>query len=310
MKPMLASDWDENKVKFPVIFQFKIDGVRALNIDGLLVGRSLKRHANRYITQMFSHPEFAGFDGELAAEHQCHPDLCRLTSSAVSRIEGQPYVLWWLFDYITEETKHLPYSERYERLQLYIKSLYDIFNEPHNLELKEAYERIRLVPMVLVHNMGHLEECDSKALFTGFEGSIIRDPDGKHKQGRSTVREGGFLRIKRFIEEEATIISITEGQSNQNEATTGLLGQTERSSHKENMVPNGMVGSFECIDKKTGKQITVSAGTMPHEDRIKYFQNQNLVLGKLIKYKHFPKGVKDKPRFPTFQCIRSESDIG
>ena len=81
MKPMLARDWIESKVKFPCIIQPKIDGVRALCIDGKLVGRSLKPFANKYVTQMLSRPEFNGFDGEMfllgIAEHFRNLLICK-----------------------------------------------------------------------------------------------------------------------------------------------------------------------------------------------------------------------------------------
>lgn len=301
-KPMLASDWDETKVRFPIGMQPKIDGVRGVNFGNGLTGRSLKFHKNIYTTQFFSQSGYVGFDGELAAESETHPALCRLTSSAIGTIKGSPFVLWHAFDYITQATINLPYHQRYEAAKNRISFL--------NAHFIELWARIKLVPMVIVNNIDELEAQDAKWLGKGYEGSILRDLNGVNKQGRSTVNEGGLLRIKRFSEEEAVVNRIIEGQRNANEATIGLLGQTERSSHQENMIPNGMVGALECTDVKTGKEIIVSAGCMAHEERLKYFAHPELILRKQIKYKTFLKGVKDKPRFPTFQSIKLESDIG
>lgn len=94
MKPMLASDWDEEKQRFPVIAQPKIDGLRGLNMYGRLTGRSLKQFKNKHVTSLFSHSALIGLDGEFAAHDQRHPDLCRMTTSALGTIEGEPYVLW------------------------------------------------------------------------------------------------------------------------------------------------------------------------------------------------------------------------
>ena len=41
MKPQLANDANLATLKYPLIVQPKIDGVRALNINGTLTGRSL-----------------------------------------------------------------------------------------------------------------------------------------------------------------------------------------------------------------------------------------------------------------------------
>lgn len=301
MKPMLASDWDESKPKLPAFIQPKIDGVRGLNMGFGLTGRSLKRHANVYTSNFFSHAVFRGFDGELAAEHECNPALCRLTTSALNTITGEPWIMWHVFDYLTDETKHLPYRRRYLELMLAVEHV----KRTH----PELGAHLKVVPYIAVERMGDVEHWDAKFLADGYEGSILRNPDGVHKQGRSTVREAGLLRIKRFVEEEALVLRIVEGQTNGNVATINELGHTERSTHQENMTPNGMVGALECMCLKTKKPITVSAGSMPHDIRKQYFERQDLIVGKVIKYKTFLKGVKDKPRFPTFQSIRAESDM-
>lgn len=313
MKPMLASDYVESKIQFPVIAQPKIDGVRALNMDGTLTGRSLKKHANKYVTLFFSQPYLAGFDGEMAAQKETHPDLCRLTTSALSTIEGNPFILWWLFDYVTEETKDLPYHKR-------LSILTGKVNDFHRSETQGPEQHLRIIPWILAHDMEELLKFDQACLDAGFEGTIIRDPVGKHKQGRSTVREGGLLRIKRFIDAEIVVTYIIEGDKNGNEAQINELGQQFRSSHQQNMVPNGMVGAMlgtllkdVVSDGKTlfhkGETVKVGAGKMPHEDRKRYFQDQSLLLGQIVKFKLFPKGVKDKPRFPTFQSVRSPTDM-
>jgi DNA ligase-1 len=296
MKPMLASDYDESKLKFPLFVQPKIDGVRGLNIDGRLVGRSLKTHANKFTTARFSKPEYAGLDGELiVGTDPTAGDLCRATTSAVNRIEGEPVITWYVFDLITDETKDMNYADRYTKLYNYVIKLDD--------------PRIEVVSLDVVKTLSELNVADALFLNAGYEGTIVRDPNGKHKQGRSTPKEGGLLRIKRFVEEEAVVLEIEEGQQNNNIAKTNELGRTERSTHQENMVPNGMVGSLKCRDVKTGTLITLSAGKLTHDERIFYFNNQDKLVGQTVKYKTFMIGVKDLPRFPTFQTIRAQSDI-
>lgn len=310
LKPMLASDAVIEKIQYPCIIQPKIDGVRGLNLEGTLTGRSLKEHKNRYVTKLFSRPEFVGFDGEMAAAYETDLDLCRLTTSALSTIEGAPVIVWHLFDYITSNTIALPYAERYLALKYKLSSLPNA-GEP----------LLRLVPSVLVHSERELLYHEDAWLSAGYEGLIKRDPAGLHKDGRSTVREGGLLRIKRFIEEDAVVEEILEGETNENEAQINELGQTFRSTQQANMVASGMVGAMICtllkdvkgLDGKLlfrkGQRIKVAAGKMPHSDRERYFKHPALLLSNTIKFKMFPKGVKDKPRFPTFQSIRARSDV-
>jgi DNA ligase-1 len=311
MKPMLASDYEEGKIRFPVLVQPKIDGVRAVNLTGDLTGRSLKRFKNQYISKLFSHPDFVGFDGEMAAESEVHPALCRITTSALSTITGTPFVLWWLFDYVTPSTKNLPYQERHKKLEQRVAEL--------KLRNTVANNHLMIVPYSLARNREEVQYADSVYLDRGYEGTILRDPMGLYKEGRSTVREGGLLRIKQFLDAEAEVLYVTEGETNQNEAKIGLLGQTERSTHQANMVPNGMVGNLVCkalADVKDGKklliekgqEITVAAGRLTANERKEFWENQSLIIGKIVKFQFFPKGIKDKPRFPTFQSFRDESD--
>ncbi len=296
MNPMLACDWDENKIKFPKLAQPKIDGVRAINMLGGFTGRSKEPFKNKYTTKLYSHSALIGFDGELCAGPETASDLCRKTVSAVNTINGEPFTLWWVFDYVTPETKSLVYYDRFLAMQNRVEEL----KHSH----PELALHLRVIPEVYsINNMEDLVECDAYFLAKGYEGTILRDPHGKHKAGRTTAREGTLMRIKRFVEEDAVVLEIQEGQSNQNEATTNALGHTERSSHQENMVPNGMVGNMKCRTVKTGEIITVAPGCMTHEERLVYFKDQTLLLNKTIKYKHFPKGVKNLPRFATFQEI-------
>lgn len=303
IKPHLASDWNPEKQVFPVVMLPKIDGVRLLNQKGSATGRSLKKFGNLYTTEFYSVQSLHGFDGELVAERETHPDLCRLTTSAVSTHESEPFTLLWVFDLINEQTEGMGYADRHAYMTRWVDTLQSDPLQP------KAVQHLRVVPAVLVHNMAQLEALDAEWQRLGYEGSILRDPNGKHKNGRCTVREGAYLRIKWFIEKEAYVLGIIEGEANNNEEQTNELGNTFRSSHQENKVPNGMVGSLLCRDIETGQEIVVGAGNMKHDERAHYFQNQTLLLGKIIKYKFFPKGVKDKPRFPTYKCLRDTKDM-
>lgn len=312
MKPMLARDWIEDKVKFPCLIQPKIDGVRALNIDGKLYARSLKPHANLHLNELFGQQMFNGLDGEIILnDNPVLPDLCSLTSGAVRREKDTSSFTWYVFDLVLPNILHLPYEERYKMLRNHVGMLRNIM----------GVTNIVLIPQYICVTKQHLIEHDDEFLRMGYEGSIIRNPLSSYKQGRSDANMQVW-RIKRFIDAEFRITGIIEGSHNANEAKTNELGRTERSTHQENMIPNGMVGSLEGFllddvkDPSSGEvilkkdsPIIVSAGTMTQTERQHYFENQDAILGQIGKLKLFPKGVKDKPRFPVFLSIRSEKDM-
>lgn len=303
---------DRNKMKhWPRWSQPKIDGCRAYNPQGILLARTQKEHANRYVTEQFSKEYFIGLDGEMAAGHECNPALCRLTTSALSTVAGQPFVLWWLFDYITDDTVELPYRDRYALLELKIKELQVLGLGGH----------LRLVPYIECHNIEQIDAAHEQWLKMGYEGSCVYDPSVRHKEGDSTPTQRGVLRIKDFIDIEGVILGVTEGEKNNNYAQTNELGRTFRTSHQENKEPNGMVGSIQMraledvVDPQTkvllvakGSEFTAAPGALTHDERKFYFENQHHFVEKIGKVKFFPKGVKDKPRFPQFFSLRSPED--
>lgn len=310
--PMLACDWHEQEVKFPCIVQPKVDGVHALNRNGVLLGRSLKKHDNFYTTDEFSQAEYHGFCGEMyLGNNPAADDLCRLSSGALRRIQGEPEINWCLFDYITDEVAHLGYRER-------MSVLLDIVS---NLP-EELAANIRIIKSKVVNNMEELLEAEQLYLDLGYEGLIIRDPEAKYKYGRCGKTHMGAWRVKRFIEEEIICTSIEEGTSNHNEKTKNELGRSERSSHQENLVPNGKVGTIigtllkDVLDPQTkklliakGTEVNVSPGKMTDEERKWYFENQKEIVGEIVKFKLFPKGIKDQPRFANFVTIKNKNDV-
>jgi len=313
IKAMRAGNYDRKKIKFPVWALPKIDGVRGLNMGDGLTARTMKKHKNYHVTALFSTPEHIGFDGELAAERDTHPDLCRLTSSAVGTYEGTPFVLWHVFDFVTQETRLWPYSQRYGFLQ-------------RHLELQQAQGlcgHLRLVPYIVCNNLEELDAAHQHYMELGYEGTCFYGPGVKHKEGKSSPSHNGVLRIKDFVDTEAEVLEILEGDTNLNEAQINELGRQFRSSHKENKIPNGMVGCLICrqltdvfdpMDETNlliakDQIIKVSPGKMPHEERLHFYQNQEKLLGQIIKHKFFPRGIKDKPRFSNYQCIRSPEDM-
>jgi len=183
-------------------------------------------------------------------------------------------------------------------------------------------ENIEIVPCKNIDNMEELLEEETRLLDLGYEGAILRDLKEKHKDGRCGKTHMGAWRIKRFIDAEFLIEELTEGQHNANEAETNLLGRTERSTLAENMKPNGMLGNLkgtllaDVLDPQTnkvlikaGERVTVSAGTLTEAERLHYFINFIEIKGMIGKFKLFPKGIKDKPRFPVFLNFRNPNDI-
>lgn len=285
---------DIEAVRLPKVALIKYDGVYALVRDGKLLGRSLKPFKNEYITMQLSHPKYEGLVGELCAGRQLNADnLCRNTTSKVNTIKGEWGYTWVIFDYIGGDYINKPYKERIKKAMEVVVGM--------------GQDNIRMAKMEVAYDHDQIEGLYGDALDDGYEGLILRDLDALWKNGRSTAREQGFMRMKPQSDKEAVIIGVVEGMTNNNEAKINELGYTERSSHQENKVGNGMVGSWKAVDLTTGVEINIGAGKLTHEGRAKYFNEQP--IGAIVKYRSFDIGVKSLPRFPRHISFRADEDM-
>lgn len=295
-KPMLADHAVMDSIKFPMMASTKLDGIRAVVLNGQLLSRSLKPIPNKYTRFLFEDdPRYEGLDGELIVGSPTDPNCFRNTTSGVMSEEGEPDVHFYVFDQIPEYCgmkPDTPFLKRYKDLKENISDL----------------KHVVLVGQHTVTNLDELSSFEDYCLTEGYEGVIIKDPDSPYKYGRSTVKEGYMLKIKRYKDSEARIIGYEELMSNENEAFTNELGKTERSNHKENMVPQDTLGALVVEDIKTGVQFNIGTGFDQSTRAVLWAMGKELI-GKVVKYKYFGYGQMDKPRHPVFLGFRDKRDM-
>jgi DNA ligase-1 len=164
------------------------------------------------------------------------------------------------------------------------------------------------IDQFLVYDADAAKAFYDGVMAAGYEGMVLRKADGAYKQGRSTLKEGGFLKFVPRIRAEAKVVGFEEQMENRNEARRGLLGQTERSSHKANKVPKGALGAVHCLDCETGKPFKVASGFTDAE-RKEIWEDRPSYLGKVLTYEAMGTGWKDAPRQPALIAWRCEEDI-
>jgi DNA ligase-1 len=289
-RPMLAATCDDiAKLAYPLYASPKLDGVRAIVTEkGELRSRSLKPIPNPHVNKLLARKDYAGLDGELILGDPTAKDVYRQTVGAVSREYGEPGVMFHVFD-----------------------NFLDVRGFEHrNRELSALCEEAHLVvvPQHLIDTAEDLLQLEHSMLGLGYEGLILRSPGGKYKMGRSTPREQGMLKLKRFVDSEAEIIEVEEELHNGNEAKKNALGRTERSTAQAGMVATGRAGALRVRDVKSGVEFGIGTG-LNDEDRAFFWKNRKRVVGKLIRYKSFAIGVKDKPRFPIYLGPRLAWDL-
>lgn len=299
-QPMLAGKCEDvSKLAFPVMCSVKLDGVRALVIGGRVVSRNLKPIPNAWVQKMFSGlPE--GTDGELIFGDPTHPDAYRNTVSAVMSEDGEPVqVGYHVFDNFT-------YSGGFNQRFTVLATGPNYYQKPN----------VFVVPHGVADNADGVTAFETISLEQGYEGLMVRSPNGPYKQGRSTANEGYLLKVKRFEDAEAKILSCFELESNTNTATTSLTGHTERSSHKAGMKGMGVLGGFEVVGvggTYDGVEFRIGSGFTgaadPNGERGKLWKQQGSLVGKIVKFKYFPTGSLNKPRFPIFLGFRDKGDM-
>lgn len=284
---------DLSRLEFQVGFLCspKIDGIRAIKYQGQLVSRTLKAIPNRYVQELFKDiPE--GLDGELTLGPKEAVMTFNTNQSAIMSEGGQPNVYFNVFDDINEPG--LAYSTRYQRLP-------DL----------SMYPNVQFVEHELITSIQRLLEFESEQLALGYEGIILRHALRGYKFNRSTFREQGMIKIKRFLDAEAVIEDFEELYRNTNEAQVDERGYTKRSDHLAGMVPAGTLGKLVCKVvtgefSRTG--VKIGSG-LDNSLRQTIWQNKQNYVGKIVKFKYQPHGSKDAPRSPIFLGFRDEMDM-
>ena len=296
-KPMLSGRLkDFRGLSYPVLCTPKLDGVRALKIQGQLVSRNFKPIPNLYTRSRFDFlPD--GVDGELILNNGTVAGAgFNDTQSAVMSEDGKPDVLFYVFDYVKDRLSK-PYYKRMDDLD-------ELFDDLHN-ELKHDMSVLRLVSPDEVGDEEELLEFEENCLSDGYEGIMLRSPDGPYKEGRSTEKEGYLLKLKRFEDSEAIIVGFEEKQHNANKLESDAFGHAKRSSAKAGLKPAGTLGKLYVEDLENGWEFEIGTG-FDDELRQKIWDNQVDYMGIVVKYKYQSKGMKDKPRFPIFLAFENE----
>lgn len=291
-KPMLAGTADLDRLSLPLLGSPKLDGIRAIVLDGVVVSRNLKPIPNRHVQAIFGKAHLNGLDGELIVGNPTAKDAFRQTSSGVMSIEGEPDVVFHVFDCCRRP------------------------GEPYLSRLGEARDvvtgsgRILVVEQEMLTCVEELDAYEARQLALGYEGVMLRHHASPYKFGRGTVSKQDLLKLKRFEDAEALVVGFEELMHNSNEATTGLLGQTERGHSKAGMVGMGTLGALQVVGvggRWDGVRFNVGSG-FDAATRAAIWADRAGWEGRLVKFKFFPIGSKEAPRFPIFLGERHPDD--
>lgn len=291
-KPTLAVNADFTKIQYPVYASPKLDGIRCSIVDGKALSRTLKQIPNKHIFNQLSVNWLNGLDGELIIGSPTSKTCYTESVSGVMRHEGEPAYTYYVFDH------HEVSGSFARRFQELLASAGQWSKHP----------QICLLEQNLLHNEAEMLAYEAAKVEEGYEGIILRSPEAPYKYGRSTVKEGYLLKVKRFEDSEAEIIGFEEEMYNGNEAEVNELGRTKRSSAQAGKIGKNTLGAFHVRDVVSGIEFSIGTG-LTAADRQHFWDNRNDYSGKIVKYKFFAVGVKIAPRHPVFLGMRDEKDM-
>jgi len=296
-KPMLAASLETvDSIKFPVYATPKLDGIRCLKIDGQIVSRTFKPIRNAELAAAVKDLLPDGSDGELIMGGGNFQSTTSMVMSADKTIGNEKAYFYW-FDYVLDDNKK-PYLERINDMKKFVEDHPEILTA----------SPVKIVPLVHteIKTIEELLQYESEVLDQGFEGVMMRSANGPYKFGRSTLKEGSLVKMKKFDDDEAVIIGFNELQKNTNEKTKDEFGYAKRSSHSSGKIEQDTLGSIDV--NWNGIHFSIGSG-FTAEQRKEFWNDRDNLVGKIVKFKYFAIGIKEAPRFPTFLGIRDIDDI-
>ncbi len=235
--PMLAHDYKKYKkpLKFPVLSQPKLDGVRCIiKANGMWTrkGKALisAPHIFEDLKTFFKKYPKAILDGELYCDKLSNDfnkiiSLVRQTKpTAEDLAESKSFIQLHCYDFPSCKAN---FTERYQAL----------------VELKlndELPSSVVLVKTYTITNLKDLERKFDDYMEQGYEGQMIRfDAPYENK------RTNSLLKWKEFIEAEYTVLGVVEGKGKMK----GKVGKLNFETDKGNPFDSSVNGDWEYLAK-------------------------------------------------------------
>ena len=277
---------DITKIPYPQMASWKFDGIRCIFKDGEMFTRSLKYVPNIKLHERFAHLKKWSvdhnviLDGELWCRSVPFNELSGIVRQFDCKLPDD--LFFYCFDSIHNEK----YDEEFiSRVCRYM----DLSSHPYFLPV-DQWE---------VNTVETVESLFNQALDRGFEGLILRNPCGRYKYGRATVKENLMYKVKPFETFDAVIVGIVQATEVNEDAEkkTNELGRSVTSKKKDDRHLINKASAFE-VDYN-GKTLKVTLA-MPDDEKENVWINRDRFIGRIIEYKGMLVGAKDLPRHPVF----------
>lgn len=298
-KPLLAPNEkiDLNKIKYPLLASTKLDGIRCIFYKGKILSRSLKQIQNKQLRERFevirkySEDTQCILDGEIYSPKLTFQEITHFVMTQDLEDEQLPeHLKFYCFDSINKDNFNEEFQWRGQRIPSLSCQWADL--------LEIVFEK-------LVASAQEVEKYFEEVLKNGYEGLILRDPKGRYKCGRGTVKEGIIYKVKPFVTFDAKIIGVVQStQVNEDaEKKTNELGRSVTSKKKDDRHLIEKASAF--LVEYDGKPLKVVLA-MTDEEKVAVWTDKEEYIGKTIEYKGMIVGSKDVPRHPVMIRFRED----
>jgi DNA ligase-1 len=192
--PMLAKTFEdaEHTIEYPIMMQYKYNGVRCMHNGNRFWSRKNKEYT------VFPHltidTKGVIVDGEVMLPP---PYTWQQTASTVKR--KQPLsekLIYIIYDMYDEKNPNMTFSERLD----FIKTL-------------DLPELVQIAPTETAENEQQILDFHKRANDLGYEGTIIRNPNGIYLHGLK--RSSDLIKLKDFKDDEFEITGFVDGKGNE-----------------------------------------------------------------------------------------------
>ncbi len=309
-KPQLAPNDKVNldEIKYPLLASYKLDGIRCLFIKGEMLSRSLKPIQNKQLREKlqpladYSREHNLILDGEIYSPDITFQAITTFVMTkdftdpkTVKKNGGEVYQIpedlkFYCFDCVKNDNFEEEFSIRQRR----IKNIY--------LDNSALVHQCEQAPLSTSLSVNHYFET---ALEEGYEGLILKDPNGRYKCGRGTIKEGLIYKVKPFLTFDAEIIGVVQATEVDPKAEKKIneLGRSVTSKKLQDRLLIAKAAAFEV--EYEGKILKVVLA-MTDEEKEAVWANREAYKGKIIEYKGMLVGSKDVPRHPVMIRFRED----
>lgn len=283
---------DLSRLILPAYISPKYDGIRNVTQNSICLSKSLKPFRSKALQTFYGREEFNDLDSEFIVGLPTDNNVIQRTYSAVMTIDATVIPDLYVFDEMGDGR----YSERLERAQERVHKL-------------QPYGTIHLVKQTLVSDLRSLLALEEEYVAAGYEGAMVRSPDGPYRHGDASMVGQELMKFKRFEDAEAIILDVLPLMKNLNPIVKNEKGLASRSSAKEGLVALEMMGCF-LVEDIQSKEIFTLSGRITKAQRIQWWVIRESLKGRLITYMRFRQsGEKNNPRLPIFKCFRDPIDM-